>query len=265
MIVGKKHWKPAQSWVAFALLIVTQLWATHLIGFFAHEYAHAILAWLLGWKSNPFALHYGHLTAANLLMQGEIDENVNYAPISSAGHGWQAGMIAAAGAAIGNGLVTYPLSLWGYAMARRRDSRTWAMFSYWLCVMSIGNFVDYVPVRTFSFREDMHTVVRGFDCSPWWVLFVLGVPFGIAVVRFFARFAPDALRWLLPESPTRRGVLVCLTAFAVFCFFGAAGLSNSGAVSHWISVASIYLLFPGMTVAGWLLTNRMPLRGNEVA
>ena len=258
MCVSRKKWTPAVSWIAFALMLVWQLWVTHAIGFFVHEYAHATTAWLLGWKANPFALQYGHLSLGNLMTMSDIDENVNYTPIFAGGHGWQAGFIAAAGAAIGNGVISYPLSRWGYTAAKRRDSRTWAMFAYWVCVMSIGNFVDYVPVRTFSFREDMATVARGFECSPWWILLVLGIPFGIALVHFFLRFQPGALQWLWPESRERRVAVACLTAAAVFGYFGAAGWTNSGTVSHWMSVVSVYVLFLGMAVAGSLLTGRMP-------
>jgi hypothetical protein len=252
----KSREKKVLDWTKFAVLTIVQLWLTHAIAFFAHEYAHSATAWLLGWKTNPLALTYGHLTAANLLAMSSIDENVDYAPIFATGHGWQASIIAAAGVAIGNGLLTYPFSRWGYAAAKRRGSRTWAMLSYWLCVMSVGNLICYVPVRTFSFREDMHTVAQGFHCSPWWILLVLGAPFAVALVHFFARFEPQALIWIAPNSPTQRGILAFLTAFAIFGFFGLAGWSDSGAISHQISLASVSILFPLAAVAGAILANR---------
>jgi hypothetical protein len=250
--------KPGRSWPTFAVVVALQIWLADAIVFFAHEYAHSTTAWLMGWKANPLALTYGHLTISNLLLQFEIDENVNYAPIFDAGHGWQAGIIAAAGVVIGNGVVTYFLSRWAYALAERRGSRLWAIFFYWALVASVGNFICYVPVRTFSYREDMHTVASGFACSPWWILIVLGIPFCIALVQFFGRLEPLAVRWLLPESAARRNTMVFLTAFAIFGFYGAAGWSTSGVVSHWISVFSVCVLVPVMTLAGLWLTNRMP-------
>ena len=247
---------PPQGWPRFLLLLVAQLWAAHAIAFFAHEYAHATVAWLLGWKANPLALHYGRWSLGNLLAQFEIDENVNYAPIFASGHGRSAGVIAAAGAVLGNGLITYPLSLWVCAAAMRRQSRTWARFAYWLLVASVGNFIDYVPVRTFSDREDMHTVAQGFACSPWWVLVVLGIPFALALVHFFLRVEPRVIAWAWPTSPARCAILVLLTAFAMFGFYGAAGWSNSGPVSHAISVISVCVLLPVMAIVGWWLTTR---------
>jgi hypothetical protein len=258
------EWSPASSWPAFLLLTAAFLWIAHAIAFFAHEYSHSTLAWLLGWKAIPLALNYGHLTLSNLLAQLDIDGNVNYAPIFAAGHTHQAGLIAAAGVVLGNGLITYTLSLWALATAKQHNSRTGAMFSYWLLVASVGNFLCYVPVRIFSPREDMHTTAIGFNCSPWWILLVLGLPFGLALIHFLAQIEPRTLRWLLPNSPARRSVLVFLTAFAIFGFYGAAGWSyKSGAVSHRLSVTSVCLFVPLMTLAGWLLTNQTQLNGRE--
>ena len=75
-------WKPAQSWLAFVLITLLFLLTAHAAAFFPHEYAHSTVAWILGWKTNPFALNYGHLNAGNLLAQLDIDENVDYAPLS---------------------------------------------------------------------------------------------------------------------------------------------------------------------------------------
>jgi hypothetical protein len=256
------QWAPARSWPAFVVLTTLLIWTAHAIAFFAHEYAHSTLAWLLGWKANPLAINYGHLTPSNLIAQFDIDENVNYAPIFAAGHTYQAGLIAAAGVALGNGLITYPLSLWALATSKRHNSRTWAMLSYWLLVASVGNFLCYVPIRVFSPGADMHTAAIGFNCSPWWILLVLGLPFGLALVHFLVQIEPRSLRWLLPHSPVRRSVLVILTAFAIFGFYGAAGWS-SGVISHRLSATSVYLFAPLMMFAGWLLTNRTQVNERE--
>jgi len=40
------------------------------------------------------------------------------------------------------------------------------MFWYWVCVASVGNLIDYVPIRTFTdatdLYQDMYAVERGF-------------------------------------------------------------------------------------------------------
>ncbi|MGZ3872801.1 MAG: hypothetical protein ACXVJD_07775 [Mucilaginibacter sp.] len=252
-------WKPAQSWLAFTMFTVLILWFAHALAFFPHEYAHSFSAWLLGWKSNPLALNYGQITTSNLLVQLGIDENVDYAPIFAGGHGQQAGLIALAGLFVGNFLITYPLSYWGCKLAKQHDSRTLGLFFYWLYVASVGNLIDYVPVRTFATDGDMHTLVKGFNCSPWLIIIVLGVPFIIILVHFFFSFLPRALYWLFPQSPSRRAVMATLTAFAIFGFYGAAGWSEADAVSHNISVFSVCVLLPVVIISELWLLNRLRL------
>jgi hypothetical protein len=244
-------------WPTFAALLILQLWLAHAIAFFAHEYAHSTTAWLLGWKANPLALTYGHLNAGNLLAMFDIDENVNYIPIFATSHRIHAGIIAAAGLVLGNGLITYPLSLWSYATAKRRGSRIATMFSYWLIVASVGNFIDYVPIRTFSASGDIHTAAQGFACSPWGILLVIGIPSAIALVHLFARIEPQALRSIAPTSPAQRAILAVITAAALFGFYGLAGLSN-GSISHQMSLISL-ALFPIMATLGAWQTTRTTL------
>lgn len=248
------------NWPKLIVVLVVQLWAAHAFVFFAHEYAHSFTAWVLGWKANPFALNYAHPTLAVFLIQLGIDQNVNELPIFASGNGAQAAMISAAGALIGNGLITYSLSRWGYAMARRQDSRGLSMFWYWVCVASIGNFIDYVPIRTFTDRtdlyQDMFAVERGFGWSPWTLLVVFGVPTSIALVYFLLRIEPLTLRWLFPESAAKRAVVAVLTAFSLFGFYGAAGWSDGGAISHLMSVISVCVVAPLMMLVGWFTAQR---------
>jgi hypothetical protein len=253
------------SWPAFVALTAVQLWAAHACVFFIHEYAHSFTAWVLGWKSNPLALYYAHPTIVVLLTQLGIDENVNYLPIFASGHGQQAAIIAAAGLVFGNALITFPLSRWGYAKAKRLDLRGWAMFAYWACVASVGNFIDYVPVRTFTNEGDMGTLQRGFGWSPWTVLLVLGTPTAIALVYFLLRIEPSTLQWLFPRSPGRRIVLVVLTAFTLFCFYGAAGWFEGGPTSHMMSVVSVCAVFPLMTLVGGVLVHRNSISGPQAS
>jgi hypothetical protein len=229
------------------LLAIFQLWLAHAVGFMVHEYAHSFTAWLLHFKANPLALNYGHLNLDNLLFQEDIDENVDYAPIFAAGRGSLAALIAVAGVLIGNGL-SYLLSRWLYTRAKEKKSRGWAMFFFWVCVMSVGNFLSYVPMRTFTNHADMATTAQGLGVSARVIALVLGVPFAVAIWHFFARILPDAEVFLFQDEPVLKGVLILLTTFFVFVFFGGSGVRNYGSVSHWLSAFSIYVLFPVMTI-----------------
>ncbi|TWR26605.1 hypothetical protein FPZ42_06075 [Mucilaginibacter achroorhodeus] len=249
-------WLPGKSWIAFIFATLAVLWLAHAVAFFPHEYAHAFTAWILGWKSNPVALNYGNFNLANILIQIQMDENVDYAPIFSSGHGHQAGFIALAGLLIGNLLITYPLSLWLYYYAKRRKKEYLAFFSYWLCVASVGNLIDYVPVRTFGKSGDMYTLAKGFNISPWVICITLGVLFILILLHFLTLFAPKALQIIFPQSAARRVVTVILTSGALFGFYGAVGLLQDSETSHMISKVSIFLLIPVSLALGIWLTER---------
>ena len=114
------------------------------------------------------------------------------------------------------------------------------MFAYWVCVASIGNLIDYVPIRTFTdgtdLYQDMYAVERGFGLSPWTLLVVFGIPTGLVLGAFLLRIEPRALRWLFPASPARRTLLAVITAFVLFDFYGAAGWAEGGPyLSHNVS------------------------------
>jgi hypothetical protein len=252
----RSGWLPGKNWLIFLLLNIIIAWVTHAISLFSHEYSHSFTAWLLGWKTNPFALNYGQLTLSNVLAQFDIDENVNYTPIFATGHRQQAGLIALAGLLIGNLFLTYPLSRLGSKFSKESTSRVLALFFYWLCVTSIGNLIDYVPVRTFAFSGDMNTVCKGFNYSPWLILFCLGIPFVIILMHFVIYYAPRALYWLFPDSKGMRLAMIILTSFAIFSFYGAAGLGSKDPISHYISVVSVFVYVPLSIIFGVWFDNK---------
>jgi hypothetical protein len=236
-----------RSWPTLVVLIALQWWLAHAIVFFTHEYAHATVAWALGWKASPFDLHFPPVSLKLLLIQLGIDQDVNEAPIYAAGRGIDAGLIAIAGMVLGNGLITLPLSRLAWRRAQQRGARGWAMLAYWCSLASIGNLIDYVPIRTFTLESDMGSVQKAFGWSPWIVLLLLGVPTLIITVHFLARIVPASLTWLFPDSLSRRIVFAFLSMFALFGFYGAAGFLEGGETSRQFSTISVFLLIPLMT------------------
>lgn len=250
-------WKASR----FALIFVFLLWLAHALGYLVHEYAHSLVAWALRYKANPLALHYGHLNLTNVLTLSDIDENVDYDPIFAAGHGPLASLIAVAGVLFGNGLF-YLLSRRFYATAKEHDRRTLALFMFLFCMMNAGNFISYVPARTFTTHADMFTVERGLNISPWWIALVLGIPFCVAVWHFFARLLPGAMRFFFPNAKLGQFFLLVLSACMVFVFFGGAGLHRYGDISHWISALSVYVLFPLSIILCWLRQRKLLYRND---
>jgi hypothetical protein len=223
-----------------------------------HEYAHSFVAWAFRYKTNPFALDYGRLNLNNVLYLSDIDENVDYGPIFAAGRGHIAALIAVSGVLFGNGIF-YLFSRRLYATAKARGQQMLALFMFLFCMMNVGNFLSYVPNRTFTSHADMATVERGLNISPWWIAIVLGVPFCVAVWHFFARILPDAMQFCFPGTKpvAKPGAtlgqifLVVLSTYVIFEFFGSAGFHHYGETSHWISSFSVYVLFPLVTILCW--------------
>lgn len=243
-------------WPAFILLLTVQIWLAHALAFFPHEYAHSIVAWLLGWKASPFDLHFPPRTAVFWLIQLGVDQNVDEAPIYAAGQGWAVALIAAAGMVIGNALITLPLSRLAYRWARRHGRRGWASLAYWVTVASIGNLWAYVPIRTFTSGSDMGSVQHGFGWSPWTIIALFGIPTAIILIWFVSRTMPASLRWLFPGSLAQRLAAAILTMIALFGFYGMAGLLRGGPISFRLSIVSTTILLPVTALLELLFARR---------
>jgi hypothetical protein len=246
----------ASRWTTFLLMTVLLWLLAHSVAFFSHEFAHTFSAQALGWKSNPFDLDWGTASPMNLLLHQEVDENVNYGPVFESGHAIDAGLIALAGTALGNLVVSLGVGLAVIATAGRRKLTALGCFGYWLVTMSIGNLLSYVPMRVFTSHADMHTVEVGFGWTPTQVLVFIGVPYLVALLWFFLRFQPRALAWLFPNSVGHRYAMVFLTSITVFGFFCLGGLFGYGETSHQLSLAFMLILAPLSLVWGAALTRR---------
>jgi len=236
---------PVTFWLSFVVL----LWFAHALGYFLHEFAHSFTAWILGFKANPLALTYGHLSGANVLMQAEVEENVDYDPIFAAGKGMLAALIAGAGV-LAN-VAFYLGSRKLYSTCKRFDWKPAGLFSVLFCLMNAGNFLDYVPVRTFATHGDMATLERGLQISPWWVAVVAGIPFAWAIWQFFHSLLPDARMLLFSNSQLRQIALVVTSSFMMFGYYGSSGLHGYGEICRRISFFSVLAVLPAALILSW--------------
>lgn len=234
----------------FAVVTVGVLFLTHAVAFFLHEYAHAVVAWLLGFKADPLDLHYGRLTLSNVLLQQDIDENVDYGPIFEGGHGPAAAAIALAGAALGNGVPYAALTL----LLKRRTARmrpAVALFLHALALMACANLWSYAPVRTVTTHGDMALAARGLGISAWTLFALVVVPSAWAAWDFFGRLTPVVLDRACGTDGLRRGFVTAVACFVFFGFYGgcpAVG-GNYGNVSAVFSIVSLFVMFPVVLMA----------------
>jgi hypothetical protein len=236
--------KRAGNTIAGLVIIVL----AHHAALLPHEYAHSFMAWALGYKSNPLVIHWGVRSATDVLLLIDINQQVDYAAMFAHGNGLAAALVGFAGPGLANGAL-YLLSLWLLQLPAVRSHTLLFPFVLWFNFMNVGNFFDYVPIRTFAPTGDMADIVRGLGLSPWVVLIVLGIPTAIAMWFFFARTLPMALG-RLASSSFQRGLIVTLSVVIMFGYFGLVGIEGYGRVSHILSLLSLCLI-PVMLVVCW--------------
>lgn len=203
----------------------------------AHEYAHSFMAWALGYKSDPLVITWGGRSIANALLLINIGERVDYAAMFAHGDGPAAALVGFAGPGLANGTL-YLLSLWLLQRPAVRRNTLLFGFVFWFNFMNVGNFFDYVPIRTFAPSGDIAHIVQGLVIPAWIALVVLGIPTALAMWFFFARTLPRALG-RMAESTFQRAGVVTLSVLIMFGYFGLVGIYGYGRTSHVLSVVSL--------------------------
>lgn len=237
-VMGRSH-------LRFVGFTIGVLFVTHALAFFLHEYAHATVAWMLGYKANPLNINYGHLDISNVLLQQEIDENVNYRPIFDANAGYAAAAIALAGVVVGS-VVLYVVCALILRTKLERMRPAVALFLFWLALMASANLWSYAPVRTITTHGDMAVAARGLGVSSWALFpFVVLLSIGIAW-DFFARLMPLVLGRTCGGNVVHRVFAMVIACFIFFGFYGGCPAigGNYGDVSALFSIASMFVLLP---------------------
>jgi hypothetical protein len=214
---------------------------THHISFFAHEYAHAFTAWLLGFKVNPLMINYGGTNLLNLIFLINVNENVFYDMIFSQGHYYAAALIAFAGIGIGNGSL-YVLSLLLLKTKSIKQYPILYFFFFWLNVMNLVNFYDYIPIRTFATHGDMTNLVQGLQISPWMIYIFLGYVIAYLFWIFFTKTLYSAYIYLHLRTTLSRASLLIACVIVIFGYFGLAGFIGYGEISSFLSATSVIII-----------------------
>jgi hypothetical protein len=152
--------------VALAVAGPVSVLLAHYAAVISHEYAHSFMAFALGYKSNPLIIHWGGRSLANLLLLININEQVDYAAMFARGDGLAAALVGFAGPGLANGTL-YLLSLCLLRLPVVRGNASLFTQVFWFSFMNIGNFYDYVPIRTFASRGDIAHITQGLGISPW--------------------------------------------------------------------------------------------------
>lgn len=242
----------------FKLIAITPLfiWLSHYLAVFPHEFAHSTMAWALGEMESPFGIDYGGKSLLNLLLLWNIDENVQYQHLFAIGHGAQAALSAFAGSGIGS-TALFIITWWLLKNQKVKDRPYLYYFLFWLQLMNLGNFYDYVPIRTFSIHGDMGNITHGLNISPWWIFVIFGYPVAYLMWQFFTNTMIRMFLNLNIDKIYLQAGLMIVCVILLFAWFGGIlgpltleHPKANGEVTYFLEIAS-FTAMPGIIVALW--------------
>jgi len=252
------------------LILLTPIFIllAHYLAVFIHEYAHAITAWILGYKNSPFDLNYGGTSLSNLLMLSGIDQDVNNKMIYSLGHPGHVALIAFAGPGII--ILLFFLSSWLMKLYKISTHPWLLYFLLFFNLWCLGGTYAYVPVRTFTPQGEMVDVLdieQALNISPWIIYFFVGYLVFFMMRQFFLKNLISVYANMNISSTIGRATLMIICVLILFGYCGLAGFVNHGEISHFISVTSL-MAIPGIIFLLWpeeLLSYRNNTNLNKIS
>ncbi len=228
--------------IRLLLTLILVIFCMHHATLLLHEWMHGTIAWLTGYKSSPFDIHYG----TQWLTLLDIEEAVPYAQILA---DRKPNVMAAI--AIAPMLMQVVLFFVGLKFLRSVSNR-WAFAClYWFTFFELAEIYSYIPTRTFSSASDMFNFLYPTGLSPWLLFFP-----GTAIVlyglyRMLIQEAPYAFRVLTITTKLGRGSFLFFSVLIFFGYYGGAGFTVPDELSHQISLLS-WALIPVVTITLWL-------------
>jgi hypothetical protein len=229
---------------------------SHHLAVFAHEYAHATMAWILGYKRSPFDINYGGMSALNILLLLNIDQAVDNVLIYSQGHPYYVALIAFVGS--GTNALLY---VWSYLMLQKKSIQLKPYRFYFIFLfnlMNLANVYDYVPIRTFATEGvmvDVLDVEQGFGLSPWWIYAIVGYLVAFMIWQFFSKTLILAYTTLQLKSTLSRASLMIVCVLILFGYFSLPGLFAHGPIPPFITKTAL-LAIPGIIFCLWPSSDR---------
>lgn len=236
---------------SFFLVLVTPIFIffANYLTIYCHDFSHSLMAWLLGYKHNPFEINFGGWSFLNFFFLVNVGENVDYNAIYALGHPYEVALIAFAGPGIAN-VGLFFLSLYLLTKKSVRESYYLFYFIFWVNLMNLGSLYDYIPIRTFSAQGDVGHITTSLNISPWYIYIIAGYPVAFAIWHFFTRTMIKMFAHLKILSMELKAFIMSLCVFILFGYYGGAGLTVNDSLSHFLSITSM-MSIPGIIAACW--------------
>jgi hypothetical protein len=223
------------------IIILFGLIASYYSAIILHEWGHGTVAWAFGYKPTPFAVQYGGWFLLN------VDENVPYHQILSAGRGPVAALIGIAGVSVS--IFLFLLSL---AVLRKIKNHLYLYsFFYWLLILDMVPIVQYLVVQPFSLAGDTGQFVQGLNISPW-LVFAPGLVLTVlGLYRIFRYEVPKAYAFFSIQALWAQCIFLLLTLYVLFLFLYShnynplsdQGMPLIGTIFAYIQIALVPILF----------------------
>lgn len=218
--------------LAFVISLFILFVIAHHVMIYIHEWAHAFVAWLAGYKSSPFDIYYG----VRWFTLWDINEAIDYQKIYSDGKAYIVAWIAIAATLLQ--MILFPIGLKVLSLSKIQKNRWLFAFFYFFTLCILGEIYAYIPIRTFSGAEDMFNFVTATGFSPWLVA-IVGTLYVIwGMYQILTKQVPQAYSSLKIITKAGRFTFKLATLVIFFFYFGAAGLIKLDLVSRLLSLAS---------------------------
>ena len=196
---------------------------------------HGLVAWLAGYKSSPFAIHYG----SDWFTLWDIDADVPYSQIIADGKLKTMAAIAIAPLLLQSGLFLIGLR----ALSLFSFNRWVFAFIYWFVILQISEIYSYIPIRSFTSHGDIYHFLYAAEGSPW-IVAVPGTLFVLwGIYHMLYREVPRAYSILKINTQLGRWTFLFANILLFFGYYGAVGFARPYPIDHYLSLVS-WILIP---------------------
>ncbi|WP_108652136.1 hypothetical protein [Dongshaea marina] len=150
-----------------------------------HEYAHSFTAYLLGGRSNPLAIDYGHY---GILYR--VDEANHYDHMMAQGKHLVVGISGIAGL-----IMSWLLVMLAIRLCRNsgtNHSSLGMVFSFWLGTLSLVSVIGYIPFGSFEKTGDIGRFCQGLNI-PHTLVYLIALPLVLLTVYFWMKHCISAM------------------------------------------------------------------------
>jgi hypothetical protein len=218
--------------LGFILGLILIIFVTHHCSIYLHEWVHGLVAWLAGYKSHPFDIHYG----SKWITLFDIDEAVPYDTIYSHGKRYIVALIAIAPIVVQ--MILFPVGLKLLNTQTVKKYRSLYAFVYFFTLFELAQTFSYIPIRTFAQSDDIYNFVQATHISPWLVA-IPGTLFVIwGIYRMLHTEVPKAEYHLKITSKSGRIAFLVTTILLILGYYGTPGFFKSDSISPILTIIS---------------------------